>query len=324
MLKQFLDILAGCLRYALARGPQQNVKVAILYNQNSFETTSQRLLSLCTTTTNDIISISDFISKAAIAPPESSHELEQAEVRFIIRDLATGSKPELGYSIKSKLGAHSALINSNKDESNFIYRLEGITDAQMDYVNTLPRFKAKFEYLKEIGATWSFVDVAGEALRGNLTLLDLGMARIVAECMLKYYTGVCSAVSDTCIEVTSDDPLHICGGGVQPMYEYKIKQFLLAFALGMTVSTPWNGAFNANGGYIIVKEDGDIVCYHFFDRNDLEDYLFYNTAFDTPSTSRHGFGNVYKKDGEYFIKLNLLIRFPSNSRGLPLSPLFLQ
>jgi hypothetical protein len=77
----------------------------------------------------------------------------------------------------------------------------------------------------------------------------------------------------------------------------------------MTATTPWLGQFNANGGYIIVKEDGDIVCYHFFDRNDLEDYLFYNTVFDTPSTTRHQFGDVYKENGEYFIKLNLQVRF---------------
>lgn len=37
------------------------------------------------------------------------------------------------------------------------------------------------------------------------------------------------------------------------MYAYKIKQFLLAFALGMTVSSPWDGCFNANGGYIVVN-----------------------------------------------------------------------
>lgn len=92
------------------------------------------------------------------------------------------------------------------------------------------------------------------------------------------------------------------------MYEYKIKQFLLAFALGMTCSTPWHGTFNANGGYIVIKEDGDIICYHFFDRNDLENYLFYNTKFDTPSTSRHLFGKIYEHGGRFFIKLNLQVR----------------
>lgn len=48
------------------------------------------------------------------------------------------------------------------------------------------------------------------------------------------------------------------------MYAYKIKQFLLAFALGMTVSSPWDGCFNANGGYIVVKKDGDVIGYIHF------------------------------------------------------------
>ena len=59
----------------------------------------------------------------------------------------------------------------------------------------------------------------------------------------------------------------------------------------------------------VVKEDGDIICYHFFDRNDLEDYLFFNTRFETPSTSRHLFGNIYQENDEYLLKLNLQVRF---------------
>ena len=77
----------------------------------------------------------------------------------------------------------------------------------------------------------------------------------------------------------------------------------------MTCTTPWYGNFNANGGYIIVKEDGDIVCYHFFDRNDLENYLFHNTKFESPSTSRYLFGNIYQEGKLYFMKLNLQVRF---------------
>lgn len=89
------------------------------------------------------------------------------------------------------------------------------------------------------------------------------------------------------------------------MYDYKVKQFLLAFALGMTAGTPWNTKFNANGGYIVVKEDGDIVCYHFFDRNDLEDYLYNNTRFESPSRTRHKYGKIYYENGDFFIKLNM-------------------
>lgn len=38
-------------------------------------------------------------------------------------------------------------------------------------------------------------------------------------------------------------------------------------------------------------------------------YLFNNTKFDTPSTTRHEFGEVYKVKDSYLIKLNLQIRF---------------
>lgn len=243
------------------------------------------------------------------AGPVKAKSTDKADIRIVIHNLATGSRPELGYSIKSQLGSDSTLINSNKNASNFIYRIEGIDDGQMRYINSLDRFRNKFEYIKEIGGEWHFHKVAGETLRNNLTLLDLGMGRIVAACLERYYTGHAFDVDKICKLITRVDPLHINTSEGQPMYEYKLKQLLLAFALGMTVSSPWYGTFNANGGYIVVKEDGDVVCYHFFDRNDLEDYLFHNTRFDTPSTKRHEFGQVYKEGNSYFIKLNLQIRF---------------
>jgi hypothetical protein len=56
---------------------------------------------------------------------------DKADIRIVIHNLQTGSKPELGYSIKSKLGADSTLINSNKDGTNFIYRVQGISAEQV-------------------------------------------------------------------------------------------------------------------------------------------------------------------------------------------------
>lgn len=241
--------------------------------------------------------------------PVKAKSTDKADIRIIIHNLATGSKPELGYSIKSKIGGDSTLINSNKDASNFIFQIDGINDFQMEHINSLDKFKKKFDYIREVGGSWHFAKLSGDVLRNNLTMLDLGMPRIIAECLEKYYTGKSSDLNEVCYRVSLDDPLLINNSDGQPMYEYKIKQFLLAFALGMTVSSPWYGSFNANGGYIVVKEDGDIICYHFFDRNDLEAYLFNNTRFDTPSTSHHGFGEVYKVLDSYFIKLNLLVRF---------------
>ena len=241
--------------------------------------------------------------------PVKAKSTDKADIRIVIHNLATGSKPELGYSIKSKLGGDSTLINSNKDASNFIFQINGINDVLMKQINSLNKFKQKFDFIREVGGSWSFSKISGKTLNDNLIMLDLGMPRIIGACLEKYYTGQGSDLASICKQVTREDPLHINSNEGQPMYEYKLKQFLLAFALGMTVSSPWHGEFNANGGYIVVKEDGDIICYHFFDRNDLESYLFNNTKFDTPSTTRHEFGNVYKVLDHYFIKLNLQIRF---------------
>ena len=77
----------------------------------------------------------------------------------------------------------------------------------------------------------------------------------------------------------------------------------------MKPSTVWNGDYDATGGFIIVKEDGDILCYHIYNRNEFQEYLLQNTKFETASTTKHHFGSSYEKDGELFFKLNLQVRF---------------
>ena len=61
---------------------------------------------------------------------------------------------------------------------------------------------------------------------------------------------------------------------------HKVKDLLVAVALGMEPNTKWTGLEDANGGYIVVKDDGEVLCYHIYDRNKLRNYLFRNTKFD--------------------------------------------
>lgn len=92
-------------------------------------------------------------------------------------------------------------------------------------------------------------------------------------------------------------------------YTYKVKRFLTDIALGMMPSKVWTGEYDATGGYLVIKESGDILCYHIHQRNEFENYLFENTKLETASSSRHGFGKIYEKDGDVFFNLNLQIRF---------------
>lgn len=59
-----------------------------------------------------------------------------------------------------------------------------------------------------------------------------------------------------------------------------MKDFLYAAFSGMSATKPWDGVEQVNGGYIVVKPDGDVLCYHANDREEFREYLFRNTAFE--------------------------------------------
>ena len=77
----------------------------------------------------------------------------------------------------------------------------------------------------------------------------------------------------------------------------------------MMPATAWDGKFDANGGYLVVKKDGEILCYHFYDRNRFEDFLFLNAYLERSSTTRHEYASIIKEnDGTLSFKLNFQVR----------------
>ena len=87
----------------------------------------------------------------------------------------------------------------------------------------------------------------------------------------------------------------------------RIKDYLKSITLGMFSTKKWDGNYSSEG-YIIVKKEGEMLLYHVVKDKLLKDYLFLNSKLDTPSTTRHRFGAIYKEGDKYFIKLNLQIR----------------
>jgi len=116
-------------------------------------------------------------------------------------------------------------------------------------------------------------------------------------------------VADLTMELSKNKLMQQKFGLSLTNYEYKIKNFLDAIALGMVPSKSWDGFSKAHGGYIVVKENGDVVCYHLYNRDEFRSYLFENTKFDAPSTTRYGYGELYEENDKLFFKLNLQIRF---------------
>lgn len=248
----------------------------------------------------------------------NSHSLKaqstvKSDIRIVIHDQRTGTNPELGFSIKSQLGGASTLLNAGKT-TNFIYKVNNLNltakqIAEINNIQTKSKIKDRLEKLKELKGKLQFENPENSVFGNNLVLIDSALPKIISEILFLFFTSNLSKISELIAEISTKNPLGYNLENNHPFYLYKIKRFLTDIALGMMPSKVWTGELDATGGYLIVKNDGEILCYHIYNRNEFEDYLFTNTKLETASSTRHEFGIVYEQDGQLYFKLNLQIRF---------------
>ena len=237
---------------------------------------------------------------------------DKADIHIVIHDLRTGMKPYLGFSIKSQLGRASTLLNAGST-TNITYIISGVslTDKIIIDINSIHDHIGRMKHLNELGARLIFDKIDHEVFRNNLLFIDSSMPQFIAECLAvsSGYGGILP-IDNVVKCIAKRNPLGFTGSNIYNFYAHKMKMLLLDAALGMTPAKEWTGRYDANGGYLVVRQDGEIVCYHFYNRNDVEDYLYCNTRFERASRKRYNFGSLYRgDDGVARIKLNLQIRF---------------
>lgn len=237
---------------------------------------------------------------------------QKTDITLVIHDSKTNQTPSLGFSIKSQLGGASTLLNAGKT-TNFRYQLFGMNDHYMDEINGIEskqKIKDRIEKLRLLGVSLDFQRIENEVFANNLILIDSRMDEILSELLVLFYTSSSgSSVSGLVAQLEKSNPLGFNCSHSHQFYQYKIKRLLTDIAVGLTPSKIWDGLYDATGGYLVVKDSGELVCYHLYNKNQFEDYLFANTKFETASTRRHQFGSIYKMEDRYFINLNLQIRF---------------
>ena len=237
----------------------------------------------------------------------------KTDITIVVHDQRTGLQPSLGFSIKSQLGNPSTLLNAG-ETTNFIFKIVGANINQQDIEeinNISSRSKIKDRILEIInkGGEFKFVKTQRTIFSNNLILIDSLLPQILANVVLNFYSTLHSNTEDL-VKLTEDEnPLKFDTTDKHLFYSYKIKRFLTDIALGMMPSKVWTGEYDATGGYLIVKADGEILCYHIYNKNEFENYLLANTKLDTASSTRHGFGEIYEENGQLYFKLNLQIRF---------------
>jgi hypothetical protein len=278
--------------------------------------------------------IEDFLTSIEVNTL-SALKTDKADIRVVVHDLNTGLKPTLGFSIKSMIGGDSTLFNPAAG-TNFIFKITKPTSVKFDLKkfnsDTLilsketgnSKISLRIKELEKLKFQIKFQKIQSDNLQLNLTLIDSQLPELLANMVYSKYKEGISKLTDLLKEISIKNPLDFDISKGHPFYEYKIKNFLTESALGMTPESVWTGKYDATGGIIIVKDDGELVCYHIYNRNEFQDYLLNNTKLEQASTSEdennagfpktlkakpYKFGWVYQDNNELYIKLNLQIRF---------------
>jgi type II restriction enzyme len=237
----------------------------------------------------------------------------KTDIRIVIHDQRINQTAELGFSIKSQLGNDATLLNAGKT-TNIIYKITGFkpSDDEINEINaidTKSKIKDRIKAINIAGGKLKFVTLQQAIFKNNLVLIDSLLPNIVAEITKSFFTTPLTSIEDLTENVNKLNPLNYDNQFSHTFYEYKIKRLLTDVALGMVPSEVWTGVYDASGGYLVVKENGEVLCYHIYNRNQFENYLFANTKLETASSTRHDFGKIYKEGGEHLFKLNLQIIF---------------
>lgn len=235
-----------------------------------------------------------------------------------VRDGQTALVSVMGFSIKSKFGHNPTLFNAGSS-SQFLYKLTNCNDTAMDEFNAITDGEGRGwskckEYLSAHGIAMDFARTQNPVYSNNLFLVRESMSKILAWCVKDRLIDSPSdyGVKETVERMAIANPLGVPNPEIY--YEKAIKDFLMAGFTGMTAAYRWDGREQVNGGYIVVMDDGDVICYHSNDRESFRDYLYRNTHFEYVSADKYCWSRILKIDGEYYLPLNVSVRFNSHTR----------
>jgi hypothetical protein len=121
---------------------------------------------------------------------------DKSDITIKVHDSNTYIEPTLGFSIKSRLGKPSTLLNPGQT-TNFIYEISGkFSDNDMEVVNDMYVVKpdkreikltARMIYLLDDGIDLKYVGMQDNTFHNNLILIDSALPEIVAYMLVEKY-----------------------------------------------------------------------------------------------------------------------------------------
>ncbi|MBQ9095222.1 MAG: HpaII family restriction endonuclease [Akkermansia sp.] len=249
------------------------------------------------------------------SPSIKAKSADKKDLQLLIQDSRSGrSNISRGFSIKSLIGKNPTLFNASKT-SCFTYEVTNLSKNQVDEINRVAgQTQHIISKIKEEEGRINYVKIHPQ-FNKNLLFVDTSMPELLSHLVQEFFSDNKTAEGKHCKSIyqlltlmAETDPRN-WGKDSKDLYYYKIKKFLEASALGMVASKPWSGVEDANGGFIIVKPDGEIVTFHIYDRNEFMTYLLQNCYLDCPSLSRLKVGTLRYEQDKVFLELPLQVRY---------------
>ncbi|WP_342977462.1 HpaII family restriction endonuclease, partial [Bacteroides finegoldii] len=213
-----------------------------------------------------------------------------------------------------RLSAMNPLLDGGR-AANLKLEQTGIKFATptVNKINALPEspneVAERMMMIERLGGVLKYSDVADRVFRSNLLMIDLHFPRVLTEMVRIMHLDGISRVSELTEIIKQMNPLKIKDELINKhkFYEFKIKQFLMALALGMRPAKIYTGLDSAVEGILLVDGNGDVLCYHKSEKQVMEDFLFLNTRFEKGSLEKDKYGFLERENGVYYFKLNAKI-----------------
>ena len=221
--------------------------------------------------------------------------------------------PLTGFVVRSRLGTMFPLLDGGR-AANFKFEQTGVRfpSPAVNKINAAGEEDNVIErmlMIERLGGALKYSDVADKIFRSNLSMIDLHMGRLLGEMTRLMWLDGITKVSELTEEVKKLIPLKIKDELISKhgFYDYKVREFLLAVAMGMRPAKLYNGVESAIGGMLFVTGAGEVLCYQRAFRQTFADFLFYNTRLEKGSTAKDKYGFLERENGAYYFKLNLKV-----------------
>lgn len=248
-------------------------------------------------------SLNEFIENFTDGYSIKGKAKSKADLGANVKDNKICKDVNITYSLKSQFGSPATLLNASK-HTNFMYKVQGFDKDKMKEVNRIKTKKKLLDRIykiKELEGKIEFYKIVSNTLERNIRLIDSSMDKLLANALLYSYVENEKDLQKAFLKSNH--------GNDEVFLRKKLIDFLYGICFGFFPSEEWDGKYSVNGGIMVTKNSGEVVLLDKIYHNEiLENYLYYKSKFDSPSTSRYHMLEIFEDSGDFFFTLNLQIR----------------